>query len=158
MPTQIPTWVDAGPFRAHLRLVMADGRLTATEVAVLVDVPARALTALLEGRRGRPVRRISPATARALLQLDPTSARNLRTHQVPAAESRLRLQRLLRHGDGIPALAERLGLSSVQLAELADEETAWCSALVALRLLTACRALRGARPSTPDPALADRAA
>lgn len=142
-PTAAP-WVDAGPFRAHLRHLMEVGGLSATEVAVLAAVPPRMATSLAEGRGGRPLRRIRPEYARALLLVGATHVRSLRERQVPAAESRLRLRRLLARAGCPSALAQQLGVPSWSLEELAEETAAWCSALLALRLLTACRTVPGA--------------
>ena len=137
-------WVEAGPFRAHLRHLMEVGGLSATEVAVLAGVPPRMALSLVRGRSGRPVRRISSENARALLQVADTDVRALRTRQVPAAESRRRLLRLLARGGGSVALAQELGVAASSLGELAQPSSTWCSALLALRLLTASRTAAGA--------------
>ncbi len=137
-------WVEAGPFRAHLRHLMDVGGLSATEVAVLAGVPPRMAASLVSGRGGRPVRRISPENARALLQVAADDVRALRTRQVPAAESRRRLRRLLTRRAGPVALAEELGLATSALDELARPGTRWCCALLALRLLSASRTAAGA--------------
>lgn len=145
MVAAAPPWVEAGPFRAHLRHLMDVGGLTAIEVAVLAGVPPRMATSLEHGRAGRPVRRISPEHARALLQVRGTDIRGLRSRQLPAAESRLRLRRLLAvRGAELDPLAEQLGVTIQSLRELADEATGWCSALLALRLLTLTRTRPGA--------------
>ena len=136
-------WVEAGPFRAHLRHLMDVGGLSVTEVAVLAGVPPRMATSLIRGRAGRPVRRISPENARALLWVKAGDVRALRTRQVPAAESRLRLRRLLAR-QGLLDLAEELGVAASSLEELADEDAAWCSARMALKLLTTSRTRPGA--------------
>jgi hypothetical protein len=137
-------WVEAAPFRAHLGHLMDVGGLSATEVAVLAGVPPRMTTSLVTGRSGRPVRRISPENARALMQVGPDDVAALRTRQVPAAESRRRLRRLLARHAGPAALADQLGLAVSSLDELARPGTRWCSALLALRLLTAARTAAGA--------------
>jgi len=142
-------WVEAGPFRAHLRHLMDVGGLSATEVAVLAGVPPRMATSLVRGRSGRPVRRISPEHARALLRVAGTDVRSLRTRLVPAAESRRRLRRLLSRRGGSAALAEELGVSASSLDELSRPGTRWCSALLALRLLTASRTRTGAVEAPP---------
>jgi hypothetical protein len=133
-------WVEAGPFRAHLRHVMAVGDLTVAEVATLTGVSPRMATSLISGRGGRSVRRISPDSARALLRVTAADAKALRHRQVPAAESRLRLRRLLGGGTDPVALAVRLGVTTEILGTLAAESTGWCSALLALRLLALVRA------------------
>jgi plasmid maintenance system antidote protein VapI len=144
-------WVEAGPFRAHLRHVMAVGDLTATEVATLAGVSPRMAASLLTGRGGRPVRRISPDTARSLLRVTAADARALRTRQVPAEESRLRLRRLLVRGMDPADLAEQLGVTSQTVAALASGTGGWCGALLALRLLALARAV-AAGEHTADPA------
>jgi len=132
-------WVEAAPFRAHLQHVMGVAGLSVTEVATLAGVSPRLATSLLAGRAGRPLRRMNPADARALLAVDARDARALSTRQVPAHESRLRLRRLLGRGADVAGLAERLGVTADALTTLAAEHTSWCSALLALRLLTAVR-------------------
>jgi plasmid maintenance system antidote protein VapI len=144
-------WVEAGPFRAHLRHVMAVGDLTATEVATLAGVSPRMATSLLTGRGGRPVRRISPDTARSLLRVTAADARALRTRQVPAEESRLRLRRLLVRGTDPVDLADQLGVTAQAVAALASGTGGWCGALLALRLLALARAVAAGEP-TADPA------
>lgn len=140
-------WVDAGPFRAHLRLVMAVGDLTPTEVATLAGVPPRLAVSLLNGRAGRPVRKISPAAARSLLQVSAADARELRRRQVPAAESRLRLLRLQERGAGLGELAQGLGVSTDELRTLAAAGTGWCGALLALRLVALTRVAGTGQPA-----------
>ncbi|GAA1437459.1 hypothetical protein GCM10009616_39240 [Microlunatus lacustris] len=149
MVAAAPPWVEAGPFRAHLRHLMDGGGLSATEVAVLAGVPPRMATSLVQGRSGRPVRRISPEHARALLQVAGTDVRSLRTRQVPAVESRRRLRRLLGRYGGAAALAEELGVAASSLEELSRPGSTWCSALLALRLLTASRTVTGAVEAPP---------
>ena len=50
-------WVDAGPFRAQLRYLMASGSLTLEDVAAVAGISARLAGRLLHGRDGRPLRR-----------------------------------------------------------------------------------------------------
>lgn len=133
-------WVDSGPFRAHLRLLMAVGALTATEVATLAGVSPRMAGSLLHGRGGRPVRRIDPESARALIAVSAYQARALRSRQVPAAESRARLHRLLADGTELPELADELEVAPAVLEGLADGSASWCNGLLALRLVVAIRA------------------
>ncbi len=141
-------WVEAGPFRAHLRQLMEAGGLSSTEVAVLAGVPPRMTSSLVSGRGGRPVRRISPEYARALLRVAAADVRSLRTRQVPAAETRLRLLRLLGRGREPVELAESLGVAVAALDELLSPASSWCSALLALRLLTASRTRAGAEEAS----------
>jgi len=99
------------------------------------------------------VRRISPGDARALLAVTGADARALRTRQVPAHESRTRLLRLVAAEPDVAELAARLGVTTETLTVLAGEDASWCSALLALRLLTLARST-----ATDDPALARAAA
>jgi plasmid maintenance system antidote protein VapI len=145
-------WVEAGPFRAHLRHVMAVGDLTTTEIATLAGVSPRMATSLLSGRGGRPVRRISPDTARALLRVTAADASALRTRQVPAGETRRRLRRLLVREQDAAGLAEQLGVTVDAVSALAAGTGGWCSALLALRLLALARAATSGElpvPATP---------
>jgi len=143
MAAAVGAWVEAGPFRAHLQHLMAVGDLTAGEVATLTGVSPRLATSLAEGRHGRPVRRISPDAARALLRVSAADARAVRLRQVPAAEFRVRLRRLRRRGWELDRLAAHLGVTTEVLADLAAETTSWCSALLAVRLVTLSRAAVG---------------
>ncbi|WP_375423161.1 hypothetical protein [uncultured Friedmanniella sp.] len=154
------TWVDAGPFRTHLQHLMTTGDLTATEVAALAGISPRATDSLLVGRHGRPVRRISHATARALYDVRPQHAEGLRSRHVPAAESQRRLLRLLAAGATVAELAERLGTVPDTVADLVDGSLLWCPALLALRLVTLVRVQPPAVicSGAPQPAAAQRAA
>lgn len=136
-------WVDAAPFRAHLRHLMGVGDLSATEVATLAGVPPRLAVSLAQGRAGRPVRKVSPAAARALLQVTAADVRAVRTRQVPAADSRRRLRRLREQGAALAELAGGLGVTAEELRTLAEPHSSWCSALLALRLLTLTRVTAG---------------
>ena len=63
-------WVDAAPFRAQLRYLMASASLTsAEEAAAAAGISARLADRLLHGRNGRALRRVSPETGRRLLRL-----------------------------------------------------------------------------------------
>jgi hypothetical protein len=79
-----PRWVDAGPFRAHLKHLMSVGSLSVPEVAAVLGVSTRAVRHLLEGRSGRLPRRISPQTARRLLLVRAADVRGLRWCITPA--------------------------------------------------------------------------
>jgi hypothetical protein len=76
-------WVDAGPFRAQLRYLMASGSLSVDDVAAVAGISARLADRLLHGRNGRPVRRISPETARRLIQVSDQHVQALRRIMVP---------------------------------------------------------------------------
>ena len=84
--------------RAQLRYLMASGSLTVGDVAAVAGISARLADRLLHGRDGRPVRRISPDTARRLIQISDQQVQALRRIMVPAAPARLQLRRLYRAG------------------------------------------------------------
>jgi len=135
----IDPWVDAGPFRAHLRYLMASGSLSVDDVAAVAGISARMADRLLHGRNGRPLRRISPDTARRLLQISDQQVQALRRIMVPAAPARLQLRRLHRGGWDNLAIAERLRVAAPELVELASGADS-CSLLLTVRLTAAARA------------------
>jgi plasmid maintenance system antidote protein VapI len=132
-------WVDAGPFRAQLRYLMASGSLSVDDVAAVAGISARLADRLLHGRNGRPLRRISLDTARRLIQVSDQQVQALRRIMVPAAPARLQLRRLQRAGWGNLAIAQRLGVAAPEVIELgAGNDT--CSLLLTIRLTAVARA------------------
>ena len=132
-------WVDAGPFRAQLRYLMASGALSVEDVAAVAGISARLADRLLYGRDGRPLRRISPDTARRLIQISDQHVQALRRIMVPAAPARLQLRRLYRAGWDDPATAQRVRVAVPELVELATGGDT-CSLLLTVRLTAAARA------------------
>src|SRR5215212_4062485 len=132
-------WVDAGPFRAQLRYLMASGSLSVDDVAAVTGISARLADRLLHGRNGRPVRRISPETARRLIQVSDQHVQALRRIMVPAAPARVQLGRLHRAGWEDSAIAERVCVAAPELVELASGADT-CSLLLTVRLTAAARA------------------
>jgi hypothetical protein len=132
-------WVDARPFRAQLRYLMASGSFTVEDVAAVAGISARLARRLLHGRDGRQLRRISPDTARRLIQISDQHVRALRRIMVPAASARLQLRRLSRAGWDYLAIAERVRVPVPELVELASGADA-CSLLLTVRLTAAARA------------------
>jgi hypothetical protein len=132
-------WVDAGPFRAQLRYLMASGSLTVEDVAALAGISARLADRLLHGRDGRQLRRISPDTARRLIQISNQHVQALRRIVVPAAPARLQLRRLYRAGWDDLAIARRVRCAVPELVELACGSDT-CSLLLTVRLTAAARA------------------
>jgi hypothetical protein len=132
-------WVDAAPFRAQLRYLMASGSLTVGDIAAVAGISARLADRLLHGRDGRPVRRISPDTARRLIQISDQQVQALRRIMVPAAPARLQLRRLYRAGLEDLAIAERVRIAVPELVELAAGADI-CSLLLTVRLTAAARA------------------
>ena len=134
-----PSWVEAGPFRAHLRHLMSVGALDAAEVAVVLGLSTRAVTTLLTGRAGRPTRRISPGTARRLLLVSAGDVRGLRWCLTPAESARHALSRLLSDGwsPGEVALASGFGVADLEGLPGVSR----CNRLLAVRLLGLARSL-----------------
>jgi hypothetical protein len=137
-------WVDAGPFRAQLRYLMASGSLSVDDVAAIAGISSRLADRLLHGRNGRPLRRISSDTARRLIQVSDQHVQALRRIMVPAAPARLHLRRLYRAGWQNLAIAQRVRVAAPELVELAaGAET--CSLLLTVRLAAAARAAESLR-------------
>ena len=78
-------WVDAAPFRAQLRYLMANTSLPAEEVARAVGISTRLAERLLYGRNGRALRRISHETGRRLLRVSVDQLRPRRPGNEAAA-------------------------------------------------------------------------
>jgi hypothetical protein len=132
-------WVDARPFRAQLRYLMASGSLSVDDVAAVAGISARLADRLLHGRDGRPLRRISPDTARRLIQISDQQIQALRRIMVPAASARLQLRRLHRAGLENLAIADLVHVAVPELLELASGADT-CSLLLTVRLTAAARA------------------
>ena len=77
-------WVDAAPFRAQLRHLMASSSLSAVEVAAAAGISAGLAERLLYGRNGRALRRVSHETGRRLLQVSVDQLRRRRPDEVAA--------------------------------------------------------------------------
>ncbi|SEQ63218.1 hypothetical protein SAMN05421756_104308 [Microlunatus flavus] len=137
-----PAWVDARPFRAHLRLLMAAGSLDPGELAVVLGLSTVGVRHLLEGRAGRPPRRISPSTARRLLLVRPDDVRGLRCALTPTGAVWEALRRLQAAGWSTAEVATAVGFGLPALAALEVDER--CSRLLAVRLLGLARRLPGA--------------
>jgi hypothetical protein len=150
------TWVEAAPFRAHLRHLMSVSGLGSSSLALLVGVSPRCAHRLLHGRDGRPLKRISPEVARKLLLLTPSDARAVQRCTVPASATVRHLRRLQQAGWSEPDLASALGLSHADLIALLTGVSSSCSQLVALRAAAEVSELLTPMPdhSTPDQAAA----
>ncbi|HEY5820548.1 MAG TPA: hypothetical protein VIT20_01140 [Propionibacteriaceae bacterium] len=129
------SWVDATPFRAHLRFLMGVGALTVSDVAALAGVSATAATHLLRGRDGRTVRRISPEMARRLITVTATDVRGLAWRLVPTDKARGYLRRLRDLGCSDAEILQLTRLSAQELAGLA--RSGECSQLITIRLAAA---------------------
>lgn len=102
-PTVVPLvprsddWVDAAPFRAHLRLLCETG-LPWPVIALHAGLSVRHAHALLYGRRGRPVRRLPRPAACSLLQVTAEELHRLRRAPAPVEPTSHRLASLFEEG------------------------------------------------------------
>lgn len=136
------SWVDASPFRAHLRHLMGSANLSAVEVALLAGLTPRFAVSLLGGRRGRVVRRINPEQASRLLRLTPADVSLVARREVLAGLARRPARRLRAAGWELEEVASILGLSCSDLTRLLEGRMRACPQLVAVRA-TAAAALLG---------------
>lgn len=138
-------WVDATPFRAHLRFLMAVGSLSIGDISTLAGISSPATRHLLNGRDGRAVRRISPQMARKLIAVSVDDVRGLPWRLVPAERARTQLARLRDTGRADAEIADLAGVSAVDLVRL-DGPAEHCSQLLTVRL-TATVEAQGSRPA-----------
>ena len=113
---EVGYWVDAAPFRAQLHHLMGSTALTAAEVATVAGISARLATHLAYGRNGRALRRVSRDTGRRLMAVSAGQLRRLRWVTEPAGRAREQLERLRGAGWDDPAIAERVGSTTAELA------------------------------------------
>lgn len=137
-------WVEASPFRAHLKHLMSVGSLDVAEVAVVLGLSTRAVRHLLDGRAGRVPRRISPQTARRLLLVRADDVQGLRWCLAPTATARTSLHRLHAAGWSTSEVASAVGFGLDELGLL--EHHTHCNRLLAVRLIGLARLL----PTTLD--------
>lgn len=135
-------WVDATPFRAHVRFLLAVGDISSSDLATLADISGRAIEHLLVGRSGRAMRRISTEMARRLITITADDVRGLPWRLVPTERARAQLVHLRRTGRTDSEIAELVGVSATALTDL-DGPAGHCSQLTTLRLTTAARAFGG---------------
>ncbi|MGH3405861.1 MAG: WhiB family transcriptional regulator, partial [Streptosporangiaceae bacterium] len=104
-------WVDSGPARAHVRMLMAFG-IGCDRVAALAGpaVSAGAVSALIYGHPpGPPSRKIRPEAEAAILAVQPVLENLAATALVDPTGTRRRLQALVAAGWPQRRLAARLG-------------------------------------------------
>jgi predicted transcriptional regulator len=145
-----PDWVEAAPFRAHVRQLITDCGLTWRIVAVLAEVPSAALRHLLHGRQGHVVTRVHPMVAERLFSLTAANIADAARRLRPASETCTLLQRLLQRGWTAEELSRRCGLPADELINIAGGRQAGCSQLTAAVVKAAAQALW----ATPAPSLA----
>lgn len=156
--TEHGAWVDAAPFRAHVRRLIADHRLTWRTVAMLAEVPTPAIGRLVCGRGRRPVSRLHPLIAERLFHLTDESIRVAAIQHASTTRSRELLGRLLDHGWSIRLLADRAGLSTSELIAITSGECDRCSQLTEAVIKAVAQALWTVPGPDPAPACAALAA
>lgn len=140
-----PAWVDAAPFRAHLRHALAVADVPWPAVAIAGGVPVGAVRALLFGRSGRQQARIDPRLAARLLSVDAGELSRMRATRVPASSTTDRLRSLLAAGVDPLQLARWCRVPPPELALLVDGDATTCSRLTEALILAAER-LRATPP------------
>lgn len=131
-------WIDAAPFRAHLRRLLFDTTEHWRVVALACGVAPATVQHLLSGRNGSPARRIRSRDAVLLLMTDRARLRRLDATPVPAADSVRRIAALRALGQSPTWIAAQVHLGPAELGALSD--SSWCSALLELRAACACAA------------------
>lgn len=121
-------WVDAAPFRRHVRYLIGATGLSWRLVAAHADVAPRALRTLLHGRpySGKPVDRIHLDTARALMGLDLDDLLTADYRRSCADGSRYLFRVLLTLGYRTDQLTT--WLTSDDITVLSNQRGVWCSA------------------------------
>jgi len=138
-------WVEAAPFRAHVRHTTDTAGVPWPALAVLSGVSVPAVHALLFGRRGRALTRLEPRVAARLLSVGTAELRGLRRAWVAAEPTAVRLRQLLAGGLDPLRVARWCDLTPTQLADLVDGDAPACSQLTETLVLAADR-LRVAAP------------
>ncbi|HEU5483617.1 MAG TPA: hypothetical protein VFU98_01820 [Microlunatus sp.] len=133
---QEAVWVDAIPFRAHVRQLLATG-LSEPVIARLAGISVRAVEHLAHGRLGRPVRRICTDSGRRLLRITTSEAEALRFRPVPVRSSRYRLRTMAEAGWSEERLSGVVGVGIRDIQQVLGPGSATCSQLTALRIAAA---------------------
>ena len=142
METSTGDWVEAGPFRAHLRHLMAVGGLDEQEAATVTGLPVRSVQHILHGRGGRPQRRISPHTAHRLLRVGTTEIVALRWCLAPAAPAQTAYEQLRAAGWSTLEVATAVQVPVQEVEALTGADR--CPRLLVVRLVSQARRLAGA--------------
>lgn len=133
-PPEPAAWVEAAPFRSHLRHLCTVSGLPWAVVALQAGLSIRHADALLHGRRGRPLRRLPRPTATRLWALTVDDLAALGRVAVPAEPVAHRVEALLLEGVPLRRVCRQLGWSPGRVAALLDAELAGVSASEALRV------------------------
>ncbi|SDS12373.1 hypothetical protein [Microlunatus soli] len=158
-------WVDAAPFRAHVRQLIESHGLTWRTVAVLAEVPAPALAGLIRGRctavragrrrggprseirrQSRPVPRLHPLIAERLFHLTSEAITAAARRPAHAGLTRSLLVALTERGWPLAEISDRTGLPAAELQAVATGRRADCSQLTEATVKAAAQALWSMTP------------
>ena len=133
-PVACPDWVSPEVYRAHVRALICETRLSWRLVAAHAGVSPRAIRALLHGREGgQPLRQLHVSVARALVATSVESIAETAAAVVDAAPSRALLQALVRLGWSLEQLGSHLEAPDLELIGTAPV----CTGAAAMRV-SAC--------------------
>lgn len=135
-------WVDAAPFRAYLQFLAAIGDVPPEVVALLAGIAPRLSRRLLTGDGNRPLRRISPDTARRLYAITPSVLHECRYRTVPAGPVVATMRAMAELGWSAAVWSERLGLSPAAVTSLFTGRAQTCSFWLSLQVRAAAVDLR----------------
>lgn len=146
----VPTWVDAAPFRAHLLQLHEITGGPWQVIALSAGLTVSLATSLVEGRGGRPLRRLPREAAYGLLGVTAQRLTKLDSTRVDAAPTCRRLTELSRRGFDPAQLALRMGVpldvSAVLLTGTAHRISArWALGVLAAHATADKEAVSGAR-------------
>lgn len=133
------SWVDAAPFRAHVRHAVETTAVPWQVVAVAADVSLTAVHALLSGRAGRTQTKIAPRLAARLLQIDVRELHAMRSLRVPAWLTGRRLRDQLVAGADPLRMARWCQIGLDELTLLVEGEATSCTRLTEILALAAER-------------------
>lgn len=129
-------WVDAAPFRARLRDLVAESGLPWRVVGLALGVPAGVVRSLLFGREGRAIARIRSLDADRIMTGSVGQLRRL--NQLPTDPTRLKLAvSLLSTELADQDLCDRLAISPDSLRQIRSGRT-WATQLTGLRAVALC--------------------
>lgn len=137
-------WIEAAPFRAHLRHLISASGVPWRVIATVADIPPSVLQRLLTGRNGRPIRRINPDLARQLLSVSVADLHESRYRPVNAAPVARKLKNLVAAGWTPSDLSSVLGLSQVDLRSVLGG-MGECTELIAIQVNASYPTLRTQR-------------
>ena len=132
----MPAWVQAAPFRAHVRHLIDTTGLPWPVVAAEAGAPTALVQRLVSSRRGRTLTRIPPVVARRLLDLSAGDLLSATRRTVPAGATGVRVSALLGAGHEARRVAAFCRLTEAEL--LALPRAVRCSRLTEILVEAAC--------------------